>query len=255
MSPSFDVIRDNTTLDAKFSKLQAGDIVATRIRLKKFEEHLLLDLVERGIRLIPSARAQLASRSKAFQARLLEPLMIPGTKVIYDSHSLLETISTFRQKSHGKVVVKHDRKNAGQGIFLFQSIEDVYSLAANNSLPFPFVIQPFIDNCRDVRIIILGDYQEAYSRYNPYNFRNNLHCGGDATPYTLSRDQLDFCKEVMSRGGFPYAHLDLMITEDDHTYLAEINLRGGMRGAMITLEKYKKKVAEIHDNLITALRH
>ncbi len=255
MSPSFDVIRDNTTLNAKFSKLQAGDIVATRIRLKKFEEHLLLDLVERGIRLIPSARSQLASRSKAFQARLLEPMMIPGTKVIYDSHSLLETISTFRQKSPGKVVVKHDRKNAGQGIFLFQSIEDVYSLAANNSLPFPFVIQPFIDNCRDVRIIILGDYQEAYSRYNPYNFRNNLHCGGDATPYTLSRNQLDFCKEVMSRGGFPYAHLDLMITEDAHTYLAEINLRGGMRGAKITLEKYKKKVGDIHDNLVTAIRH
>jgi ribosomal protein S6--L-glutamate ligase len=243
------VIRDNGTLFSSLHQLQAGDIICCRIRLKAQEEHLLLDLVERGITLIPSATSQLASRSKAFQARIFSSLMLPGTSVIYDVHGLLGVISQYQRMKIERIILKHDRKNGGLGIHLFKDTEDIFTLAANNILPFPFVLQPFIANIRDVRVIVLGDYIEAYQRTNPDNFRNNLHCGGKASPCELSGEQRALCRTAMIRGGFPYAHIDLMVT-DDGTYLTEINLRGGIRGAALTPHTYCRKVESLHQNLI-----
>ena len=244
------IITKNQDLPELFHKLSAGDIIACRLRLKYEEEHLLLDLVERGVQLIPSATSQLASRSKTFQARLFAPFMVPYTVVIYDIHGLLDTVSLYGHHAIGKVVLKHDRKNAGLGIHLFRDIEDVYTQAANNVLPYPFVLQPFVNNSRDIRIIFLNDYIEAYERNNPDNFRNNLHCGGEANPFLLNEKQLDLCRKVMNRGSFPYGHLDMMITEKAETYLAEINLRGGIRGAAINPGNYQKKVKAIETKLL-----
>ncbi|MEN8200215.1 MAG: hypothetical protein ABFR63_09095 [Thermodesulfobacteriota bacterium] len=252
MSTSPRIITSNEEWTATYQDLGPGDIIACRLRLKYGEEHLLLDLVERGVQLIPSATAQLASRSKCFQARLLGPLMVPLTTTIYDIHGLLAAISPYNRHSVGKVVLKHDRKNAGLGIHLFKDIEDVYTQAANNILPYPFVLQPFIENSRDVRVIILGDYTEAYERNNPDNFRNNLHCGGDPIPFTLNESQAALCHKAMTRGKFPYGHLDLMITEKDELYLAEINLRGGMRGAAIDSGSYREKVQAVETALLRA---
>jgi glutathione synthase/RimK-type ligase-like ATP-grasp enzyme len=222
--------------------------------MKPLEEHVLLDLVERGVHLIPSATAQMASKSKAFQAKIFSPWMIPETTVIYDVHFLLETINRYKEMSIEKVVLKHDRKNAGAGILLYSCIEDVYNQAANNVLSFPFVLQPFIPESEDVRVIVIDDYIEAYKRSNPNNFRNNLHCGGTAAPFGLSDKCFAFCMEVMKRGNFPYGHLDLMMTEEGKVYLAEINLRGGIRGAQITTAEYKERIASINKKLLSNLQ-
>ena len=253
MSTAPRIIHTNADLFACYHELQAGDIVTCRLRLKFGEEHILLDLLERGIQLIPSATCQLASRSKCFQARLLRLFMIPHTVVIYDIHGLLKTVSLYGEHAIEQVVLKHDRKNAGLGIHLFQNIEDVYTQAANNILPYPFVLQPFIDNSRDLRVIIIDDFVEAYERINPHNFRNNLHCGGKPSAVELSDEQLQLCRTAMKRGSYPYAHLDLMITEKEETYLAEINLRGGMRGAVIDSRTYRLKIAEQERKLLACL--
>jgi ribosomal protein S6--L-glutamate ligase len=231
-------------------QLHTGDIVCCRLRLKPQEEHLLLDLVERGVTVIPSATSQLASRSKAFQARIFHPMMVPGTAAVYDLHGLLGVISHYQRTAINQVILKHDRKNGGLGIHLFKEPENIFTLAANNVIPFPFVLQPFIANSRDVRVIILGDYIEAYQRTNPDNFRNNLHCGGRAIRWELSEEQLALCKNVMARGAFPYAHIDLMLTDEDTAYLTEINLRGGIRGAAITPLVYGKKIEKLHLDLL-----
>ncbi|AGF77031.1 RimK-like protein [Desulfocapsa sulfexigens DSM 10523] len=244
------VITSNREFPERLHTLSGGDIIACRLRLKYAEEHLLLDMLERGVQLIPSASSQLASRSKTFQARLFSHFMIPHTVVIYDIHGLLATVSLYGRHSIGKVILKHDRKNAGLGIHLFQDIEDVYTQAANNVLPYPFVLQPFVNNSRDIRVIILKDYIEAYERSNPDSFRNNLHCGGQAASVSLTKHQLALCRNVMERGSFPYAHLDLMITENSETYLAEINLRGGIRGAAIDPGSYQEKVKAIEETLL-----
>ncbi len=240
------IITDNQSLFKHYGNLQAGDIICCRIRLRPKEEHLLLDLCRRKIIGIPSLTSQLCSRSKSFQARLFSWAMIPGTAVIYTIHDLLEVVNRYTGEGTTEVVVKLEDKNAGLGIFRYRSIEDVYTQSALGQLPLPFVVQPFIDGCRDLRIIALGDYWEAYERYNPDNFRNNLHCGGSPIPVVLTDEQRQLCTRVMEQEDFPYAHLDLLVTENEKSFLSEINLRGGLRGARITAEQYQQRIRAIN---------
>ena len=221
--------------------------------MKPSEEFLLLDLVERGVVLYPPALAQQVCRSKVHQAEIFSRFMLPHTRAIHDQHDILAAVNLYDQHGISKVVTKLDRKNAGMGIHLWQSIEDVFAQASLGVLPFPFVVQPFLAQSRDIRVIILGDYREAYSRHNPNNFRNNLHCGGRSEPFVLSGEQWRLCHTVMERGKFPYAHIDLMV-HGVTSYLAEINLRGGIRGAAITPVAYREKMEALHSEALEKIK-
>lgn len=244
------IVTSNRELRRRYEEMGAGDICVGRLRLKPTEEPLLIDLLQRGVKLIPSALSQLLSRSKSMQAQIFQQVMLPLTAAIHDQHDMLDTVNRYQKHCVGKVVTKLDRKNAGMGIHLWGHVEEVFSHASLGALPYPFVIQPFAEKSRDIRVVMLGDeYEEAYFRDNPHNFRNNLHCGGDSSPCTLRDDQHALCRRVMTRGAFPYAHLDLMVMENGETYLAEINLRGGIRGAKITPSEYQHHVEAIHARL------
>ena len=234
-------------LCSHYNDLRQGDIVLGRVSLRATEEHLLLDLVERGVRLIPSALSQMISRSKSLQTEVFAPWMPPHSRGIHDVHQLLDAMASFSIED--KVVTKLERKNAGLGIHLWSSIEDVYTHATLGNLTFPFVLQPFYCVARDVRVIIIGDFIEAYERYNPTNFRNNLHCGGESLPWRLTERQLEVCRQVMARGKFPYAHIDLMII-DKADYLIEINLRGGIKGAVVGEQEYKERIDLIQKGIL-----
>lgn len=244
------VIRDNETLTSSLHQLQAGDIVCCRLRLRSQEEHILIDLMERGVKLFPSATSQLASRSKVFQTRIFQQFMIPGTFGVYDIHGLLDAISFYQKNRTERVVLKHDRKHGGLGIHLFKELEDIFNLCSNHVIDFPFVVQPFLVNSRDIRVVILDDYLEAYQRFNPDNFRKNLHCGGEARVWKLSEKQEEICRKAMDRGSFPYAHIDLLLAADGTVYLNEINLRGGIRGAAITPGNYRKKIEDLQEKTL-----
>jgi len=248
------IITDNRALFEAYDELKTGDIVLGRIRLSGMQEHLLLDLVSRGVHLFPSASAQLCSRSKVYQAALLDGFMIDGTFPVYSMQDMLGVVTEYGRIRVGEVVCKLDRANGGLGILRFSSIEDVFSQAALGSLAFPFVVQPFVAGCRDVRVVILGETVEAYRRHNPDNFRHNLHCGGASLPWDLSDEQLDFCHQVMARAGFPYAHVDLLIFPEGTYRLSEINLRGGLHGAQMSQNDYLQKVAEIQARALVSLK-
>lgn len=247
------IIHDNDSLFSCFHELQAGDIIVGRVRLRPGEEHLLLDLEARGIHLIPSATAQLCSRSKVFQARILGRFMVRGTAAVYDLHDLMRLITEYGRQGVEKVVCKLDRANGGQGILLYASIEGAYSQAVLGVLPFPFVIQPFVDRCRDIRVVLLGEHVEAYERRNPGNFRHNLHCGGESMPWELGGKERELCRQAMERAEFLYAHVDLLLAPDDGVYLNEINLRGGLRGAVIGQQDYLQAVDLIHSRALAGL--
>lgn len=241
------IIKDNDALRDQYHQLGPGDLVLGRIRVRATEEQLLLDLAVRGIELFPSALSQLASRSKTFQTQLFSPHMVPHTRAVHDVHDLLEAMNQLHHHGVGRVVTKQDRSNAGQGIHLWDSVENLYTQASLGLLPYPFVLQPFHPGSRDIRVIVLGEYREAYRRSNPDNFRNNLHMGGKSSPCTLSASQWALCQQVMERGQFPYAHLDLIVLTSGETYLSEINLRGGIKGARITPAEYREKVARMQE--------
>ena len=244
------VIRDNSTLRAQYNSLRQGDIVVGRLRLRESEEPLLLDLSVRGVHLVPSGLSQLASRSKTLQTALFAPFMLPLTRAIHAHHDLVAAISDYEKNSIAAVVTKLDRRNAGMGVLFWQSVEELFTHASLGNIPFPFVLQPFKAECRDIRVVCLGDYTEAYWRHNPNNFRNNLHQGGQSKPCELSAEQTKLCRRVMARGQFPYGHLDLIITKEGKSYLGEINLRGGIRGAQIGPGEYQERVAAIHQQLL-----
>ena len=245
------ILTDNAGLRARYNELKAGDVFIGRLRIKETEEPMLLDLVERGIVLFPSALSQLASRSKVFQTRLFATYMPPFTRTVHDIHDMLEITNFYHRNSIGRVVTKLDRKDAGLGIHLWGNVEEVYNQASLNVLPYPFVIQPFYSSTRDIRVLLLNDYCEAYYRKNPDNFRNNLHCGGHSSPGEVQESHLSICRAVMERGKFPYAHIDLMET-GDNLYLMEINLRGGIKGAVISPEEYRRRQRDLEERELTA---
>lgn len=244
------IIRDSASFAEQFNILGAGDIIVGRLRIKPGEEHILLDLASRQVTMIPSAISQVCSRSKVFQARLLGYYMLPHTVSIYDKHDIMELVGRYNSHNIGKVVCKLDRANGGQGILLFNSVEEIYNYTITGVLKFPFVVQPFIENATDIRAVILGDVIEAYTRHNPDNFRHNLHCGGTSAPHILTESQLCLCKEVMERAQFPYANIDIMVDHEGNCWLSEINLRGGLRGAKLTQKDYLTETRQIHEQLL-----
>jgi ribosomal protein S6--L-glutamate ligase len=244
------IITDNDTLFNQYHTLQKGDLVVGRVRLRPGEESMLVDLAARGIDIFPTGLSQLISRSKALQSKIFSPYMVPHTVSVYDLHGLTEAINHYGNKSITQVITKHDRRNAGMGVHLWSSIEEVYNHASLGTLLFPFVLQPFQPNSRDIRVIIIDNYEEAYWRINPDNFRNNLHCGGQSKPCRLTEEQRMLCQQVMARGRFPYAHVDLLVTGNNTSYLGEINLRGGLRGAKINPGEYQERIQAVHESYL-----
>ncbi|QJA06109.1 hypothetical protein FVE67_04550 [Thermosulfurimonas marina] len=241
------VILSNRALRARFQDLEAGDLLLVPLSLKRGEEGLFLDLAARGVEAFPSLLSQALSRSKCLQAAVLKEFMPPHTLVVYDRHDLLRAVALYERLGIEEVVTKEDRANCGLGIHLWSRVEEVYNHAGGGPLAYPFVLQPRFRKLRDIRVILLGDYEEAYLRENPYGFRNNLYFGAEARPYELSEAERDFCLRALARGRFPYAHLDLIYTETGGPYLSEINLRGGLKGARVDRKTYEKKLSALRE--------
>jgi ribosomal protein S6--L-glutamate ligase len=53
----------------------------------------------------------------------------------------------------------------------------------------------------------------------------------------------------MERGKFPYAHLDIHITDDGTYYLSEIALNGGTKGAKIRRKELHQKKQDVLERL------
>jgi glutathione synthase/RimK-type ligase-like ATP-grasp enzyme len=227
------IIRGLNELKKAYYQLGSKDIYVGSMATKHLELPMMIDLLERGVTCLPFCLSQLLSRSKITQALILKEWMAPLTCAITKRAELLNAITLYNRNGIEQVVTKEEQKHCGHGVRLWNDIESLYSILGLEESSYPFVLQPLLSNFKDVRAIIIGDYIEAYTRENPYNFRCNLAAGGKSTPYSLTQEQVDFALRIMERGKFPYAHIDLMIFENDITYLSEISLRGGLKGALI----------------------
>ncbi len=252
--PPSRILRDNKSFRELYDDLTSKDVVVTLLNIKPAEEYLFTDLASRGIKVFPPVLAQQLSRSKCLQAALLHKWMVPHTFVARDRHDLIKNIQEYGKHNIKRVVTKQNRFNCGLGIHVWDSIEDVYNQACFGGLQYPFVVQPLIDNIRDVRVIWFSNYKEAYWRRNRNTFRNNLYFGGESGPFELDDTHEKLCREAMKRGQFPYAHIDLMIAQDGCTYMAEINLRGGLKGARLTAQNYKELVAAEEERFLASLK-
>ncbi|MFN3920865.1 MAG: RimK family alpha-L-glutamate ligase [Caldimicrobium sp.] len=238
------VITTYSSLLKNFFYLKGEDLILTRLPIREENYALLFDLQARGVISFPSFLSQIISSSKVAQSMILKEFMPPYTYVITNQVSLLQVLQN--PPPYEKFITKKDRANCGLGIKLWRNLEEIFNHAGTPALEFPFVLQPFFEDWKDIRVILLGDkYVEAYLRENRKNFRQNLFFGGKASPYTLSSHELEFCEKITERAAFPYAHLDLAYIEGKGPFLSEINLKGGIKGARITVEAYEAIIRDI----------
>jgi ribosomal protein S6--L-glutamate ligase len=249
MSRELRLIRSINDFRRLYRQLGPGDVVIGVLALRPGEEIKLLDLAERTVAFFPPVLAQLVGRSKVAQAEVLGEYMVPGTFVAYSLADLAGKLPEFHDL--GAVVAKRDRAHLGLGVSLWPSLETLYSLAGLQGLTYPLVVQPFVPDARDLRVVALGDYVEAYERVNPHSFRKNLFQGGSSQPAALTPAQQDFCREVMARGRFPYAILDLLLdSRDGRAYLSEISFKGGLTGARLSQAEFHHRVAALEEDFI-----
>lgn len=237
------VVRSLTELRRRYPELAAGDLVLGSFAVKPGEEIKLLDLQERNVVFFPPLLAQMVVRTKTSQAQVLRDYMLPGTFVAYGVADLSARLGDARLS--GPIVTKRDRAHLGMGVSIWPSLEALHSLASLQPLPFPLVVQPFLAAARDLRVVIVGEYTEAYERYNPQGFRKNLFQGGAFRPADINQELLSFCRRAMARGKFPYAVLDVLHSPQREAYLSEINFHAGLRGSQLGQAEYRRRVKAI----------
>ena len=247
------IISRNRKLKELYHKLGPGDIFIGSVVSKHLKQSILIDLLERGVHCFPSPLSQVINSSKAMQALVFQDRMLPHTKVITRRVELIDSINLYNQAGIGHVVTKENHLHCGYGIRRWETIESLYSHIALLESGYPFVLQPFLKNFTDVRIIIVGDYVEAYSRHNAHNFRMNISSGGTSYPYILDKDKEALCRSIMNRGKFPFAHIDLHILENGKCFLSEIALNGGIKGAVITRNELDEKKRVLLERLAEAI--
>jgi glutathione synthase/RimK-type ligase-like ATP-grasp enzyme len=245
------IIRSARELKKQYQDLRSGDTFLGILTYKHIKESILIDLLERGISCFPSPLSQVLNHSKATQAVILKKWMQPHTYAINRRADLIDAINTYSRLGIAGIVTKEDHQHCGHGVRRWDTMEILYNFLAFSDSSYPFVLQPFLENFTDVRAIIAGDYAEAYVRHNPNNFRMNISMGGENYPHEMSAELLNFCRRVMERGKFPYAHMDIQVTDDGAFYLSEIALNGGTKGAKIRQKELNQKKKELLERLVT----
>jgi ribosomal protein S6--L-glutamate ligase len=243
------IIRSARELKKRYQDLRSGDTFLGILSYKHIKESILIDLLERGISCFPSPLSQVLNHSKSTQAVIFKKWMLPHTVVITRRAELIDAINIYNKFGIAPVVTKEDHRHCGHGVRKWDTMEILYSFLALSDSAYPFVLQPFLENFTDVRVIIAGDYAEAYVRYNPNNFRMNISMGGKNHAHEMNADLLNYCRTVMERGKFPYAHMDIQVAEEETYYLSEIALNGGTKGAKIPQRKLNQKKKELLERL------
>jgi ribosomal protein S6--L-glutamate ligase len=245
-----DVTRySSKVLQSHYQDLKPGDIIVGEVASAHENTAVLIDLLQRGVVCIPSALAQVLSRSKVAQVDLLGQYMLPLTMAVKRRSDLMAAMKAYTAAGIGSVVTKEQHMHCGHGVRRWDHIEMVYSFMGLENNSYPFVLQPLAENFVDVRTILVGDYVEAYTRSNPYSFRRNLCAGGRSSPYELSREQMQFCRNILKRAHFPYAHLDIQIMPDGRVHIFEIALNGGIQGSRIERSELDRLKAARLDQL------
>ncbi len=245
------IIRKVHELKSRYHELGAGDVFVGFLSLRQEEQFKVLDLLHRGVSFFPSLLSQFMSRSKVLQADILNQFMLPDTFVAYRGYDLIRNLE--RYCHYEKIVCKRERKHLGRGVSSWSSLEELQSLDAMDALQYPLVIQPFLRDARDFRVVIIDSYVEVYERINPYTFRKNLAQKGTARPIEADDSLKVFCEKIMHRGDFPYALLDVLLGRDNRYYLSEISLMGGLRGSRIGQEGFMRLKTRLENEFLSRI--
>jgi len=243
------IIRSSRELKQNYEILGSKDIFIGVLPGGNHKHFMMIDLMSRGVSCFPSPLSQVLNGSKIAQSIILRNYLNPHTTAIFRRADLMTALIEYNRLGIDSVVTKSDKQHCGHGVSKWENMETLYSFISHTKDAYPFILQPFLEHFTDVRVIIAGDYIEAYERKNPHNFRQNMATGGTSLPHTMDSEKEEFCRRIMERGSFPYAHIDLQILDSGDFYLSEISLNGGIKGARI----HRKALDQLKDALLDRL--
>jgi ribosomal protein S6--L-glutamate ligase len=147
------------------------------------------------------------------------------------------------------LVAKGAGGGEGRNVFLVQDPGELLSLAGALETACTFgppglLLQEFIDSGgRDLRVLLVGDHQEAYWRLGqPGEFRNNLSQGGRVERHAWPQEMaagLDLARRLQREAGLDLAGVDVLVPPHGQPLLLEINFYFG-RHALGGLEAWRR---------------
>ncbi|MGD8412513.1 MAG: hypothetical protein PVF25_20260, partial [Desulfobacterales bacterium] len=120
------IVKKTRELKALYHELSGGDVFIGNLSLKYLKQTMLIDMLERDIRCLPSAIAQVLNSSKVAQAFVLKDWMLPFTQVIPRRSDLIDALNTYNRHDIGPVVTKQDGMHCGHGIRRWETMETLY---------------------------------------------------------------------------------------------------------------------------------
>ncbi|MGE7759035.1 ATP-grasp domain-containing protein [Peribacillus sp. NPDC097895] len=193
--------------------------------------HLARHLELLGIPVYNSSTAIDICDSKAKTHQALAGHGIPMPKTLFPpfTYEGIERINVDAFKQIGielgfPLIVKEAYGSFGEQVYLIHTEND-FLKTIHNLGHKPFIIQEFIEHSkgRDIRVNVVGDQViAAMQRHSEHDFRANMTAGGQAAPYTPTRDEAQLairCAEIL---GADFAGVDLLFGEDG-PLLCEVN--------------------------------
>jgi len=205
---------------------------------------IFYEIESRGTDIFPPLLSQSLSMSKVHQALHYMDYMVPNTEVLFRTFHIQNVLKKYVEKNILKAVVKEDRESMGMGVHPCWSLNELAWVIIHVIRP-PIVVQPMLENSREFRLVILGDTVVAKEKIKKGGiFWNNRIFGGITKLITPGKQIVEFGKEMMNIGKFPWAYIDLFVTDDD-IFLSEINLSGSNAGLKdYNLNKIKREMIE-----------
>jgi RimK family alpha-L-glutamate ligase len=167
---------------------------------------------------------------KAFSSFQLLQAELPLVNSLYLAKSKLELTCSglsFPQ------VVKPSNRSQGAGVRLYQTSEEL--LQDIHSFEERVLIQPYIENSGDVRILVVGqEVVAAIKRSNPNgDFRHNIAQGAKAFPHKPSQEEVDISLKAVEVLNYSIAGVDLIFDSADQIWkIIEVNRAPLFQGLM-----------------------
>jgi len=210
-----------------YESFKEGDFVFS---LMIRSSHYAKTFLKKGVTLLPKFDMVKLWRSKIEHAKLFKDTHMPQhTTWAYNINELKNLQHYYKSNCPTSQLVtkKYTNTSGGKDVHKWKNIDHIidYFTTAGAGQFYPMVIQPFIENYKDYRVIVMGEFVQAIHRYNPNNWKQNTDLGASITDVPLTLEEWEFVRDVQRITKFPFIFIDLMIT-DDNIYLGEFSLDG-----------------------------
>ncbi|MDY7041988.1 MAG: RimK family alpha-L-glutamate ligase [Chloroflexota bacterium] len=188
-----------------------------------FRVDVLHRLQNAGIRVVNSPTTIERTVDKYYTSSLLEDAGLPTPRTVVTERSD-EAMAAFHALG-GDVVVKPLFGSEGRGMVRVCDEDMAYRVFHALELGrYVYYLQEFIPHANeDIRAFVIGDRVVAAMVRHSDSWKTNVAQGAEAKPLTLSAELERMSLRAARVLGADYAGVDVLLSEDGHVYLTEVN--------------------------------